>query len=180
MPIVTEYRYLKAALNHVATNDVRFYLCGVCLGDGFIAATNGHHLLMIDDKDIFGMGLIIPSDAIKSLVRKIGKKPRDQELSIEIKDNGFGLMSCSGEYEYFKFIDGKFPDVKRADIPKPSKPIAEWVYLDPRYIMCFQKTMNDLTGGSTLVPLIMPTGKNTAAYIELVDNVHGVLMPRRI
>ena len=177
MPIITRYKYLRAAVIHTAKQDVRFYLCGVYLGDGFICATNGHTMIMIED-DILGLGLIIPRDTILSLVKKIGTR-RDHELSIEIKDDGFGLISCAGEFEYFKFIDGKFPDLKRVDVQEPAEPVACWNTYNADYVKNFQKSLHILHGSSHGSPMIKQTGENTSAYVCLTDNAHGILMPMR-
>lgn len=179
MPIVTKYKYLRAAVNHTTKNDVRWYLTGVYLGDGYIASTNGHHAIIINDPEIYGLGLIIPSDAIKSLIRKVGTKFIGN-VSIEVKDGGFGLMSCNGYYEYFKFINEKFPDIKKVDVPEPQEPLATWVYINPDYLKLFQKSMHELNGSKIGAPLLKPTGENSVIYVELTDYAHGLLMPLRV
>lgn len=175
MPIVTRLNYLKAAVIHCASRDVRFYLTGVYLGDGYLAATDGHKLIIIDD-DILGLGLIIPRDAIISLGKKVKS---DFDVEIEIKDNGFGLMSCAGQYEYFKFIEGKFSVVSKADIPEPEQPIATFMYFNSDYLRDFSKSMQILTGNKAAHPIVKSTGTNSSAYIKLTDYAHGVLMPMR-
>lgn len=178
MPIITRYKYLRAAVIHTAKNDVRFYLTGVYLGNGFISATNGHTMIMIED-DILGLGLIIPRETILSLIKKLGTR-KDYELSIEIKDDGFGLISCAGGFEYFRFIQGKFPDVARVDVPEPTKPVACWNTYDADYVKAFQKSFHILTGFLRNSPLIKQTGENTSAYVCLTDYAHGILMPMRM
>lgn len=178
MQVITQYSYLRAAVNHTAKRDVRFYLNGVFIGDGVIAATCGHQLLMINDDNVKGMNHIIPSDVIKSLVRKVGTKFKGN-VSIEVKDDGFGLMSCDGNYEYFRFIDGKFPDIKRVDIKEPEKPVAHWLYVNPDYLQLFKKSYEILIGSNHAVPIVMQTGENSSMYIKMTDYAHGILMPMR-
>lgn len=177
MTIVTKLNYLQAAVIHSASKDVRFYLCGVYIGRGVIAATDGHRLIIIeDDIDVDeGQSLIIPRDAIINLA----KKAKRGNVSIEIKDDGFGLMTCNGQYEYFKFIDGKFPDISRVDMPEPEKPVAEWVLLNTDYLRDFAKSMQILTGNKISQPIVKPTGKNDRAYISMTEYAHGILMPMR-
>lgn len=174
MPIVTKLNYLQAAVIHSASKDVRLYLCGVYIGDGFIAATDGHRLIMIND-NVCGCGLIIPRDAIISLA----KKAKRGNVTIEIKDDGFGLMSCNGQYEYFKFIDGKFPDISRADMPEPKQPVAEWLLINTDYLRDFAKSMQILTENKIAQPIVKPTSKNERAYISMTDYAHGILMPMK-
>ena len=52
--IELQYGDLKAASLCKAKNDVRFYLCGIYLGDGFISATNGHVALIINEENLNG------------------------------------------------------------------------------------------------------------------------------
>lgn len=177
MPIITRYKYLRAAVIHTAKNDVRFYLTGVYLGDGFISATDGTRMIMIKD-DILGLGLIIPRETILSLVKKLGTR-KDYELSIEIKDDGFGLISCAGEFEYFKFVDGKFPDISRVDFSEPTEPVACWNIYNASYVKDFQKSMHILNGVARGSPMIKPRDENSAMYVCLTDNAHGILMPMR-
>lgn len=178
MPIITRYKYLRAAVIHTAKNDVRFHLTGVYLGDGFISATDGYRMIMIED-NIYGLGLIIPRDTILSLIKKLGTR-RDHELSIEIKDDGFGLISCAGEFEYFKFIDGKFPDVKRVDIPEPTEPVACWNTYNASYVKDFEKSLHILQGNPHSAPMLKPRDENSAIYVCLTDTAHGILMPMRM
>lgn len=44
--IELQYDNLKATALCKAKNDVRFYLTGIYIGDGFVAATNGHMALI--------------------------------------------------------------------------------------------------------------------------------------
>lgn len=68
-----QYKNIKAAALFKASRDVRFYLCGVYIGDGFIASTNGHAALICDEPETVGMDLIIPAETINSLIKKVGK-----------------------------------------------------------------------------------------------------------
>lgn len=180
MKIDFPYKYLQACLPHAAKKDVRFYLCGLYLGDGFMASTDGHRLMIIRDSAFNGCNYIIPRETVTSFLRKLGKNPRYNIVTLETLDNGFNTIECMGEYEYFKFIDGKYPDVTRVDIPKPREIVAANFYFNPEYLLDFQKSAQFLTGNRCSTPEVKQTGQNSVAYIELhADNAHGVLMPMR-
>ena len=53
----------------------RFYLCGIHIGDGLMASTNGHIALVVESPETIGMDLIVPAETIDSLVKKVGNNP---------------------------------------------------------------------------------------------------------
>lgn len=174
-----QYCDLKAAALCKAKNEVRFYLCGVYLGDGFISATNGHVALIINEENLKGFDLIIPSETIDSLVRKVGNTPMLKQVNLHQLEDGFWLLDHNGSYELFKPIDGKFPDVKKIDIQKPIEiQFKEYPSFDFVYLNMFLKVNKAL--GFNVSPRVYPTTENGAAYVELTEKAHGLLMPRRI
>lgn len=175
-----DYDHLRACMPHTAKNEVRFYLCGIYLGDGFMAATNGHKLIMIEDERLAGCDYIIPRDAVDFFIKKLGTKPMNKTVTLTIGDDGFNIMELMGRYEYFKFIDGKFPLVKKVDIPKPEKSEGNPMF-NISYMADFVKSFKILTGDNHADGLnILSRGNTESAYVELTDNAHGVLMPMRI
>jgi len=176
--IEIQYKDLKAASLCKAKNDVRFYLTGVYLGNGFIASTNGHIALIIDDENLDGMDLIIPAEAIDSLIKKVGNNPIFKTVNLHELDEGFWLLDHNGSYELFKPVDGKFPDIKKIDIEKPKEiQFKEYPNFDFNYLNLFLKVGKVL--GLNTSPTIYPTTETDRAYIELIGNAHGLLMPRR-
>lgn len=173
-----KYCDLKAASLCKAKNDVRFYLCGVYLGDGFIASTNGHVGLLIDEENLKGFDLIIPSETIDSLIKKVGNTPILKNVNLHKLEDGFWLIDHNGSYELFKPIDGKFPDIKKIDIEKPTNiQFKEYPSFDFVYLNLFLKVNKAL--GFNTSPRIYPTTERTTAYVELTDKAHGLLMPKR-
>jgi len=173
------YDYLRAAVIHAAKQDVRFYLCGVYLGDGYMAATDGHKLIIINDECFAGCDYILPRDSVDYFIKKNGSKAYGQPVRLTIMDNGFNLMELNGNYEYFKFIEGKFPDISRVDVPKPDKPEGHPMF-NIEYLAEFLKSYRILIGNKAATGLnILTRGDNLSAYIELGENSHGILMPMR-
>lgn len=175
--IELQYKNLKAAAMFKASRDVRFYLCGIYVGDGFIAATNGHAALICEEGDTTGMDLIIPSETINSLLKKVGNKPAVKTTSLHQIDGEYWLLDHSGSYELFKPVNGKYPNIKKVDIAKPTDiQFKEYPRFNLEYLALFQK--------ASLVydkqyPTIYPTTEHDRAFIEITDNVHGILMPMR-
>ena len=173
------YCDLKAASLCKAKNDVRFYLCGVYLGDGFISSTNGYVALIIDEDNLKGFDLIIPAETIDSLVKKVGNTPMLKTVKIHKLDDGFWLLDHNGSYELFRPIDGKYPDIKRIDIKKPTDiQFKEYPSFDFVYLNIFLKVNKSL--GVHASPRIYPTTEKNVAYVELTEKAHGLLMPKRI
>lgn len=173
-----QYKDLKAAALCKAKSDVRFYLCGVYLGDGFIASTNGHVGLIIDEESLSGYDLIIPAETIESLVKKVGNTPMLKTVNLHQLEDGFWLLDHNGSYELFKPIDGKFPDIKKIDIPKPKEIMfKEFPIFDITYLNLFLKVAKTL--GLNHSPNVLPTTETGCAYVDITDKAHGLLMPRR-
>lgn len=177
--IEVQYSHLKAASLCKAKSDVRFYLCGIYIGDGFIAATNGHIALIANEESTKGMDLLIPAETIESMVRKVGNNPLIKTINVHQIDDEFWVLENNGSYELFKPMSGKFPDIKRIDIEKPKDiNFKEYPSFDFAYLGLFLKVGKVL--GLRESPNIYPTTEKDSAYVELTSEVHGLLMPRRI
>ena len=180
--IELQYNDLRACALFKASNDVRFYLCGIHIGDGAVVATNGHTLLVCDEPNADGVDLIIPADAIASIIKKVGTRPNIKSILLhEIEDSEFWLLQhVNGSYELFKPIDGKYPAWKRVDMPKPEKYTAEsFPQFDFDYLNSFKKVAQIYAGNSVAQPRLFPTTANDRCYVEINDRVHGVIMPIR-
>lgn len=175
--VTVKYSHLQAALTFAAKNDVRFYLTGVQVKDGMIAATNGHAAIICDSDDAQDLEIIIPRIAIESLIKKLGKKPIYDLINISQVDEEFWLMDYMDDvFEIFKPIDGKFPDIKRVDISKPTQPPTQFVHYNFEYINLFLKCAKTL---NVAFPKFYPSETGKAVYVELCDDAHGILMPLR-
>ena len=178
--IVFNYDYLRACMPYTANRDVRFYLCGIYLGDGFMSATDGHKMILIEDECFKGCDYIIPKESVDFFIKKLKANPMEKQVTLKVGDDGFNIMGLMGCYEYFKFIDGEFPDLKKVDIPKPEKsegrPIFNIKYLSD--ILKSYRILNDSNHQDGLD--ILCNGDVNSAYIELTENAHAILMPMRI
>jgi len=178
--IFFNYDYLRATVIHTAKQDVRFYLRGVYIGDGYMAATCGHKLIVIEDDCFNGCDFIIPRENIEFFIKKNGNNPMSKEVCLTILDNGFNLLSLLGNYEYFKFIDGKFPNISRVDISRPEKSEGHPMF-NIGYLADFLKSYKILNGKNHMEGLnILSRGETNSAYIDISENAHGVLMPMRV
>lgn len=175
--VTVKYSHLQAALPFAAKQDVRFYLTSVLVKDGLIAATNGHCALICDATDVNDMEIIIPRIAIESLIKKLGKNPMYDSITISQIDKDFWLMDYMNDvFEMFKPIDGKFPDIKKVDVSKPTQPPSGFVHYNFEYINLFLKCAKTL---KVAFPRFFPTDHNKAIYVELCEDAHGILMPLR-
>lgn len=177
--IELKYDDLRACALFKAKQDVRFYLCGVYVGGGMVAATNGHTLLICDEPEAKDLDLIIPAEAIKSIIAKVGTKPMLSTIELKQTDSGYWLLKHFNSLELFLPVEGKYPDVKRVDIPKPEKYTAEsFPQFDFGYLSDFRKVAQ-IYGTKASQPKLFPTTANDRCYVEIDERVHGVLMPLR-
>lgn len=178
--IELNYNDLRACNLFRATNDVRFYLCGVYVGQGGVVATDGHRLLVCDEPEAESLDLIIPGEVIKSLIAKVGRNPKIKKVLLhQVKDSKYWLLDHIGSYELFIPIDGKFPEWKRVDMPKPEKYTAEsFPQFNFDYLNDFLKVAR-IYGNVISQPKLFPTTASERCYVEINERVHGVIMPMR-
>ena len=175
-----QYKDLQACSLFKASNDVRFYLCGVYVGDGAVVATNGHTMLICDDPNAADLDLIIPKETIDSLLRKVGKRPKFTTVQLHQLEDGFWLLEHIGSYELFKPVDSKYPAWRRVDMKKPKKYTAEsFPQFNFDYLNDFKKVAHIYSGNTVAQPKLFPTTANDRCYVEINDRVHGVIMPLR-
>ena len=104
---------LKLALTATPKKtDIRYYLNGVKITKDTVSASNGHILCHINtyNNDIPDNhdNIIIPIETIKALLKKLGKKHENKEVSIFLINEQYQLQ-CMNQVEVFTPIDGKYP-----------------------------------------------------------------------
>jgi DNA polymerase III sliding clamp (beta) subunit (PCNA family) len=98
--------------------DIHYYLNGLNITKTHVSGSNGHVLCHINtyqnelpnqlDNDY----LIVPVEAIKALLKKVGTKHDHFEVAIFL-NNGRYELECMNEVEIFTPIDHKYPDFKK-------------------------------------------------------------------
>ena len=129
---IPKLTWLKAVSLAAAKNDVRYYLNGVMVRNGEMAATNGHMLLLIKSEKIKSDGeYIIDNDTLKMIVTSHKGIKRDNR--VEVVD---GMTTTGSSKISITPVDGKFPDVNRVIPQEPSGEIAHFNY---EYLLACQK-----------------------------------------
>lgn len=115
---------LKSALDKVfyaaAKDDVRYYLNGVFIGRGYVAATNGYQLACVS-LDCGGDEFVIPRDSIQPLQKFIGAHD-DCKALLRKTGNHVAAVGFTGGMDEItlRLVDGKFPDFLKM-IPKAAE-----------------------------------------------------------
>lgn len=108
---------LKLALTATPKkNDMRYYLNGINITKTHVTGSNGQVLCHIntynndipEDHD----NIIVPIDTIKALLKKVGAKNDNFEVSIFLTNDRYEL-SCMNQVEIFTPIDHKYPEFKK-------------------------------------------------------------------
>jgi len=115
-----EVRELTLAASAVGTKEIRFYLNSVLITREFILGSDGHKLARIirdDDQSLPDElnKIIIPIEAVKSFLKKFGKK--DELTSFEVIKIGdqYALSAHYGStIEVFEPIEHYYPDFQKA------------------------------------------------------------------
>ena len=172
---IPKLAWLKAVMLAAAKKDVRYYLNGVMVRNGEMAATNGHMLLLIKSEKIKSDGeYIIDNDTLKMIVTS--HKGIKGANRVEVIDS----MTTTGSSKIsINPVDGKFPNIHRVI---PQEPSGEIAHFNAEYLLACQKANgefldhkypwiklqhNGLSGakfesededGNKLIGVVMPVG----------------------
>ena len=172
---IPKLAWLKAVMMAAAKKDVRYYLNGVMVRNGELAATNGNMALLIQSESIKSDGeYIIDNDTLKMIVNLYKVVKGDNP--VEVKDGtttGIGRISITP-------VDGKFPDVNRVI---PQDPSGEIAHFNAEYLLACQKANGEFLGGKYPYIKLQHNGQAGAKFEsedEDGNKLIGVVMPVRI
>ena len=173
---IQKLAWLKSVLLAAAKNDVRYYLNGVMIRNGEIAATNGHMLLLIKSESIKSDGeYIIDNDTLKMLLT--AHKGIKGYTHIAVVDS----VAITGKSKIsITPVDGKFPDVNRVIPQEPSGEIANFNY---EYLLACQKANGEFLDHKYSWIKLQHNGDKGAKFEsedEDGNKLIGVVMPIRL
>lgn len=168
--------WIKAVMMAAAKKDVRYYLNGVMVRNGEIAASNGHMALMIKSEKIKSDGeYIIDNDTLKTIVTVHKSIKGDNRVEVI---NG---MTTTGNSKIsITPVDGKFPDVNRVI---PQEPSGEIAHFNAEYLLVCQKANGEFLGDKYPWVKLQHNGQAGAKFEsedEDGNKLIGVVMPVRI
>lgn len=173
---IKKLAWLKSVLFAAAKNDVRYYLNGVVVRNGEIAATNGHMALIIKSESIKSDGeYILDHDTLKMLLAS--HKGIKGDNSVTVADS----VAITGKNKVFiTAIEGKFPDINRV-IPQETS--GEIAHFNAEYLLACQKANGEFLDIKNVFIKLQHNGMAGAKFESEDDNGNkliGVVMPVRI
>lgn len=189
--------HLKAAALFAPKNDIRYYLKGVHIeATGtkvYAVATCGAALAALHsergDSDIGSGCLIVPSEVIADIAKKLPKTLREVTFRrlAEHTDGAPNSIPGPGRWDVeqldslgcgitFKAVDGRYPDRRRV---LPANPTGEAAQLNPEYLTKFDKAAK-LLGTAKTHPVVIPSGAGAALVAIEGHPLAGVVMPLRM
>ena len=172
---IPKLAWIKAVMMAAAKKDVRYYLNGVMVRNGELAATNGHMALLIKSEKIKSDGeYIINNDTLKMIVNLYKVVKGDNP--VEVKDGtttGIGRISITP-------VDGKFPDINRVIPQETSGEIAHFNY---EYLLACQKANCEFLDRKCVYIKLQHNGRDGSKFEsedEDGNNLIGVVSPVRI
>lgn len=173
---IPKLAWLKAVMMAAAKTDVRYYINGVMVRNGELAATNGHMALLIKSEKIKSDGeYIIDNDTLKMIVAS--KKGIKGDNRVEVEDGTFIIGSNKISITP---LDGKFPDINLVIPQETSGEIAHFNY---EYLLTCQKANGEFLGGKYPWIKLQHNGQAGAKFEsedEEGNKLAGVVMPIRI
>ena len=171
---IPKLAWLKAVMLAAAKKDVRYYLNGMLVRNGELAATNGHMALIIKSEKIKSDGeYIIGNDTLKMIVNSYKIVTGDTPVEVKYGTTGIGIISITS-------VDGKFPDINRVIPQETSGEIAHFNY---EYLLNCQKANGQFLGGKYQWIKLQHNGKAGSKFEsedEDGNKLIGVVMPVRI
>ena len=173
---IPKLAWLKAVMLAAAKKDVRYYLNGVMVRNGEMAATNGYMALLIKSESIKSDGeYIIDNDTLKMIVT--AHKGIKGDNRVEVIDS----MTTTGSSKIsITPVDGKFPDVNRV-IPQETS--GEIAHFNAEYLLACQKANGEFLDHKYPWIKLQHNGQAGAKFESDDDNGNkliGVVMPVRI
>jgi len=160
--------------------DIRFYLNGVLIKQNTIVGSDGQRLCYISDcnNEIPCDRIIVPSDTIKSLLKKIGVKRDNAIVDIVLINNQYQIQ-CFDQIEVFIPLDHAYPDftkwvtkIKDHNINDNVQHQFNW-----RYVGDAEKDINKYMGQDVFKYF---RATSDAGYFRPDDNVIYIIMPVRV
>ena len=173
---IPKLAWLKAVMLAAGKKDVRYYLNGVMVRNGEVAATNGHMALIIKSDDIKSDGqYIIDNDTLKMIVtsHKGIKGANRVEVIDSMTTTGSSKISITP-------VDSKFPDVNRVIPQETSGEIAHFNY---EYLLVCQKANKEFVDRKNVYVKLQHNGQAGAKFEsedEDLNKLIGVVMPLRV
>ena len=173
---IPKLAWLKAVMLAAAKTDVRYYLNGVMVRNGEVAATNGHMMLLIKSEGIKSDGeYIIDNDTLKMLVTS--HKGIKGYIHVAVVDS----MTITGKNKIsITPVDGKFPDINRV-IPQETS--GEIAHFNAEYLLACQKANEEFLDSKQVYVNLQHNGQAGAKFEsedEDGNNLIGVVMPVRM
>ena len=173
---IPKLAWLKAVMFSAAKNDVRYYLNGVMVRNGEMAASNGHMALIIKSDGIKSDGeYIIDNDTLKMIVTS--HKGIKGDNRIEVID---GVVTTGKSKVHITPVDGHFPDVNRV-IPQESS--GEIAHFNAEYLLACQKANGEFLDRKSVYIKLQHNGQSVAKFEsedEGGNKLIGAVMPVRI
>ena len=173
---IPKLAWLKAVSLAAAKNDVRYYLNGVMIRNGEIAATNGHMVLMVKSESIKSDGEYIIDNATLKMFLTDHKGIKG-DTRIEVVDS----VAITGKSKIsITPVDGKFPDVNRVI---PQEPSGEIAHFNAEYLLACQKANGEFLDHKYPWIKLQHNGDKGAKFESEDDagnKLIGVVMPVRM
>lgn len=176
---IPKLAWLKAVMFSAAKNDVRYYLNGVMVRNGEMAASNGYMALLIKSESIKSDGeYIIDNDTLKMIVTSHKSiKGIKGANRIEVIDS----MTTTGSSKiHITPVDGNYPDVNRVI---PQEPSGEIAHFNAEYLLACQKANGEFLDHKYPWIKLQHNGDKGAKF-ESEDKdgnkLIGIVMPVRI
>lgn len=180
--------YLFACMPFTTKTHALPALEGIILGDGWMGASFGAAMLIVEDDVFKGSSYLLSVDDVWCLYEAVVDRQKnddaffvdDFELRIISATEASAVVNGGGFMHSITLLNHDVPDLKAVDIKAPEVMglgVNEMPYFNPKLLSFFLDAASLYTGDPVMFLKILPTGAESPIYVEMTGNMHGLLVP---
>ncbi len=175
---------LFACMPFLAVLESKPFYQHVSIGDGYIGATNGPSMLIINNGAFEGCDYMLGGVSVCDFYQFVLGLPPEtviNQFQLEIGEVDAMAVINGGEYNYpLELVKAPRTCLRKADIPKPDAvelKAVDMPYFNPDLLKDFIDAGQLYSSQPVAYIQILPTGSEKPIYIDMTPDMHGLLMP---
>lgn len=163
---------------------------GIILGDGWMGASFGAAMIIVEDDVFKGSSYLLSVDDVWCLYEEVVDRQKNDAFFVDdfelriISATEASAVVNGGEFMHsIILLNHDVPDLKAVDIKAPEVMglgVNEMPYFNPKLLSFFLDAASLYTGDPVMFLKILPTGAESPIYVEMTGNMHGLLVPARL
>lgn len=182
--------YLFACMPFTTKTHALPALEGIILGDGWMGASFGAAMIIVEDDVFKGSSYLLSVDDVWCLYEEVVDRQKNDAFFVDdfelriISATEASAVVNGGEFMHsIILLNHDVPDLKKVDIKAPEViglSVSEMPYFNPKFLSFFLDAASLYSGDPVMFLKLLPTGAESPIYVEMTGNMHGLLVPARL